>query len=185
MNMVRCLTRAAVVLACCGILIPQGVQAAGPSQAAARDVALNQTGSLQGVLLDSAGHPLEGAVVSVRQAGQEVGRAVSVANGSFEVAGLSSGAYQVAVGQQAADIRVWSQEIAPPTAQSQALLVVGNATRGQEYCPPAAAPHHGFFGLDFITLTTLTAAVGAVVISAITLSKVNDIDDRLDEVISP
>ena len=184
MNLVRCLTRAAVVLACCGLLFPQGLQAAGPAAAKAHDVALTQAGALNGVLVNSAGQPVAGAVVSVRQGGKEVGRAVSAANGSFALAGLSNGAYQVAVGQQAANVRTWSQEIAPPTARSQAVLVVGSATRGQEYCPPAAAPA-GFFGLDCITLTTLTAAVGAVVISAITLSKVNDIDDRLDEVVSP
>lgn len=182
MRIVPYLTRAAVVLACCGILIPQAAVAGGPASPVSRDVALTPSGSLTGALLTPAGQPLEGAVISLRRDQQEIARAVSNSQGAFEVSGLSSGVYELAVGQQSVQFRAWAAHIAPASALNQAVLVVGDAARGQEYCPP---PGGACMGLDFITLTTLTAAIGAVVISAITLSKVNDLDNKVDTLLSP
>ena len=171
MKMVRCLTHAAVVLACCGLLLPQAALSAGPGDRGVHDIALTPSGSLAGMLVNPNGQPLDGAVVSVRRGETEVARAVSNKQGAFEVAGMKSGVYDIAVGQQVASVRAWSSNIAPPGAREQAVIVVGDASRGQFAS-----------GLDFITLVTVASAVGAVTLSAITLAKVNDVEDKVDEI---
>jgi hypothetical protein len=174
MNTIRYLSRAAVVLACCGTLIPQSALAGTPAAAvaprAARDIALTANGSLAGAIVNPAGQPLDGAVISLRRNGQEVARGVSNRQGGFEIAGLSSGVYDLAVGQQVTQVRLWTANAAPPVALKQAVIVAGDASRAQ-YGP-------SFCGLDIISLTTLTAAVGAVVISGIVLHEVQEIKDK-------
>jgi hypothetical protein len=172
MKMLQCLTHAAVVLACCGILMPQAAVAAGPPAKPSNDVALTSDGTFTGRVLNSEGQPLDGAVVSIRQSGQEVARVVSTAEGTFSVAGLSSGVYEVAVGPQVAPVRVWPAEAAPPNAHSQALMVVGNAARGQS-----------LVGLDIITLWTLGASTGALILAALNQSDLNSLDKKVDRVI--
>lgn len=178
MKLVRCLTHAAVVLACCGLLMPQHAVAATPKAKAIPDIALTANGSLTGHLVNPEGQPLDGAVVTIRHGGQEVAKAVSNAQGAFSVNGLSNGIYEVAVGQQSVPVRVWSAAAAPPTALTQAVIVVGGAARGQT-----------LMGLDIITLWTLAASTGALVLSAVNQSDLNKlnkkVDDILDELKSP
>ncbi|WP_437204846.1 carboxypeptidase-like regulatory domain-containing protein [Planctomicrobium sp. SH664] len=175
MKLVRSLSRAACVLSVCGMLVPNAVIAApaAPAKAAvaAKDVSLAPNGGLVGVLVNPTGQPVDGAVISVRRGGKEVAQTVSSAQGTFEVAGLSSGVYEVAVGQNANQIRVWPSNVAPPSASKQPVFVVGNATRGQYGT--------GLSGIDFISLTTLGASVTAAVLAGITLGKVNDVEDEL------
>lgn len=177
MNIVRCLTRAAVVLACCGMLMPR-VGNAAPVGKSSRDIALTANGSLSGQVLTTEGQPLDGAVIVINRGGKEVHRAVSRADGAFAVAGLGSGLYELQVGQQAIPVRLWTTDAAPPTALDQAIIVVGDGVRG-EYCPPSLC------GLDIITLWTLVASTGALVLSAINQSDLNDIEDKLDQLMSP
>lgn len=172
MKMLRTLTHAAVVLACCGILMPQAAVAAGSPAKPTNDVVLTGDGTFNGQVLTSEGRPLDGAVVSIRQGGQEVARAVSTAEGRFSVAGLSTGVYEVAVGPQAAPVRVWPAESAPPTARSQAIMVVGDAARAQS-----------LVGLDIITLWTLGASTGALILAAINQSDLNSLDKKVDQII--
>lgn len=177
MNIVRCLTRAAVVLACCGMLMPR-VGNAAPVGNSSRDISLTANGTLSGQVLTTEGLPLDGAVVVIHHGGKEVSRAVSRTDGAFAVAGLGSGLYELRVGQQAVPVRVWAPEAAPPTARDQAVIVVGDGVRGA-YCPPTLG------GLDIITLWTLVASTGALILSAINQSDLNDIEDKLDKLISP
>ncbi|MCA8998313.1 MAG: carboxypeptidase regulatory-like domain-containing protein [Planctomycetaceae bacterium] len=177
MNIVRCLTRAAVVLACCGILMPR-VACAAPVGKPNNDVALTANGALTGVLVTAEGQALDGATVLVRRGGQDVAKTVTNANGAFSFTGLGSGLYELQVGQQATLVRAWTPEVAPPTAKQHAVIVVGDAVRG-EYCPPTLG------GLDIITLWTLTASTGALILAAINQSDLNDIQDQLDELASP
>ena len=167
MNVFRCLTRAAVVLACCGLIMPQAAFAAPPAKAS-NDVALAANGTLTGVLLTKEGKPLDGAVVSVRRGGKEMGTAVSTTRGNFAVAGLSSGVYDVVVGEKVIPVRAWTAEVAPPNARAEALIVVGHVARGQE-----------MMGMDIITLWTLTASTGALILAAINQADLNDIKDDL------
>lgn len=172
----RSLTHAAVLLACVGLVVPRGAFAAGPATPpASNDVALSGNGTLSGVVVTSEGQPLDGAVVTVLQGERVVGRTTSNAHGVFALGGLSNGVYQVGVGQQVSTIRAWSASVAPPSARAQALVVVGNATRAQGE----------LLGLDIITLWTLTASTGALILAAINQSDLNDLNDKVDTLISP
>ncbi len=180
MKTFRCLTHAAVVLACCGILMPQAAMAAPQAGKHTNDLALSANGGLSGVIVTTEGHVLDGALVNIRQGGKEITNATTDEKGRFMVNGLTNGIYEVGVGNKVVQVRTWSAEIAPPTAHKQAVIVVGNTKRGQdgEYCPPEYSGG-GVLGLDIITLTTLTAAIGAVVLTAINQSDLNDIQDQL------
>ena len=67
--------------------------------------------------------------------------------------------------------RVWTEKTAPPSAKEHALLVMGdNGARGQ-------------FGAVDPTLVLLTAGViAAVVLSAIAVSEINDLQESVDKI---
>ncbi|MCA9081294.1 MAG: carboxypeptidase regulatory-like domain-containing protein [Planctomycetaceae bacterium] len=191
MKLLRNVTHAAVVLACCGLLMPQGAIAGPPAAAKShRDITLSATGMMSGNVVNSQGQPLDGAIVSVQRGGQELAKTVSDAQGNFRVAGMKSGVYEVAVGQQVVPVRCWTAEIAPPASQTQATFVVGPTVRGQEYvdggyCPPDYCPPGGMMGLDLITLWTVGASTGALVLTAINQADLNKIQKKIDQCCSP
>ena len=179
MKLIRRLAQAAVVLACCGLLAPPGVSAASPAVPGShRDLTLTATGNLRGSVVSAEGQPLDGAVISVHRNGQEVARTVTRADGTFEVAGLRTGVHELTVGQQVVPVRCWSEETAPAASQDQAVLVEGHVVRGQDggMCGPC-----GVMGLDLITLWTVGAATGALVLAAINQADLNDIQDQLNQ----
>jgi hypothetical protein len=180
MKIYKSLTQVAVMLACCGVLAPPGISAATPaSPGPQRDVALSAAGTLKGAVVNPEGRPLDGAIVAVHRNGQPFAQTVTRADGTFEVAGLRTGVHEVAVGQQIVSLRCWSTETAPPAAREEAVLVVGNVVRGQDgFCPP------GVMGLDLITLWTVGAATGALVLSAINQADLNDIEDKLNQLLN-
>ncbi len=189
MKMLRRATHAAVVLACCGFLVPSGAIAAAPQAATShRDVTLTPGGALRGTVVNAEGIPLDGAQVSVHRNGQELARTVSHQDGSFEVVGMRNGAYELAVGQQVVPVRLWSVDAAPPSAREEALLVVGNVVRGQDGVIVEEGFGPGFgppLGLDIITLWTVGASTGALVLTAVNQADLNDIQDKLDRLQSP
>jgi len=188
MKMLKTLTHAAAVLAVCGMLVPQAAFAAPQQTKKSHDVALSGNGVLTGVLINAAGQPMDGAVVTIRQGDREIAKGVSNKQGTFQVANLSNGAYDIITGGKVIPVRAWSAQIAPPTARSQAVIVVGNAARGQEYCPPEYGGGGGYgdvMGLDIITLWTLTASTGALILAAINQSDLNDLEDKIDDLASP
>jgi hypothetical protein len=200
---------AAVVLACWGLLIPQtSVRADTPtaptaaSQQAAQkaaDVSLTDSGLLVGSAFTPDGKPLDGALVSVTQAGERVAQTNTDQHGSFAIAQMKTGTYQIGIGDKVAPIRVWTNDAAPPNAKEKAVLVTGEIIRGQgtvyeegygayEYCPDGNCPPGGggpLLGLDVITLATVGAATTAAVVTIINLNKLNDLEDELDEIASP
>jgi hypothetical protein len=199
---------AAVVLACCGLLVPQmSVAAETPAAApAARqaaqksaDVALTKEGMLVGAAYTPDGKQLDGAQVVITQNGTEVVRTNTDKNGAFAIAQMKTGTYQIGIGDKVAPIRVWTADTAPPKAKQKAILVTGEIVRGQEtyyesghdyyeYCPDGHCPPAGggpLLGLDIITLATVGAATTAAVVTIINLNKLNDIEDRLDQIASP
>jgi hypothetical protein len=199
---------AAVVLACCGLLVPQTSVAAETPVATplaqqtvqkSADVALTSDGLLVGAAYTPDGKHLDGASVVITQNGQEVVRTNTDKNGAFAVAQMKTGTYQIGIGDKVAPIRVWTAEMAPPKAKQKAILVTGEIVRGQEpyyesghdyyeYCPDGNCPPAGggpLLGLDIITLATVGAATTAAVVTIINLNKLNDIEDRLDKIVSP
>ncbi len=172
----------AVSLACVGMVFPQmNAFAAAPERpakpvvrpaSAMTDVALGAGGVLSGRIVDAQGQPLDGAVVSLKQGSRDVARTVADAQGRFVFRGLKGGAYVIEAGQSRGAYRLWAPQTAPPKAQQQALLVAGGpVVRGQ------------FGGLDIITLTLLGSSIGALVLSAVNQSDINDVESKVDDAI--
>lgn len=174
---------AAVALATLGLMLPAPqVQAATGSQkmtvqtteASVLDIGLQQNGTFAGRVVDHAGSATRNAEVVVRQGSKEVARTRTDDQGRFAVQGLRGGVYEISSGKTVGTYRVWQSEVAPPAAKEQALLVLGeNGTRGQ----------FGAMGGGMVLLSA--AVIASVIISAITLDRVNDLDDNDDGVGSP
>lgn len=173
MNGFRFVKGVAVSLATLGMVFPQvsvladGRAVAKASQTAgAPDIALTAGGLLSGRVVDHTGKVIEGASVVIRQGKAEVSKTVTNKEGVYSFKNLKGGIYQVASGNTEGTFRVWAERTAPPVAKEHALLVMGeNGARGQ-------------FGAVDPTLLLLTVGVvAAVVISAITLNKVNDLSN--------
>jgi len=133
------------------------------------DVTLAEGGVFSGRVVDHNGAPIEGAEVVMKQGKNEINRTVTDQDGVFNIKEVKGGVYQVSSGNTDGMFRVWNEKSAPPSSKGQALLVMGeNGARGQ-------------FGAVDPTIVLLTAGViAAVILSAITLTKVNDVQDSVD-----
>lgn len=184
MQFSRKLTHAVAALACIGMVVPQAVFAAPQEVKApvvkARDVALTPKGELVGAVLNTKG---QSAKVILTQNGKTVAQTNTQADGVFSLPQVKSGVYEISVGEAKAPIRVWKAQAAPATAARKMALVSQSTVRGQDYYEEESYGVLG--GLDIITLWTVTAATGALVISAINQSDLNDINDKLDGLVSP
>ena len=175
---------AAVVLACWGLLLPpqnvfaDGSQEKSPApQTKTADIALTNAGALQGSVFTSNGKHVDGATVVVVQGDKAIAHANTDADGAFVVPELKPGAYQVIVGNHGAAVRVWNARTAPPSATHRAVLVVGK--------PTVRAQGQAFFGLDIITLATLGAAGVAATFAIVNQSQIDDLEEKIDQLISP
>ncbi len=169
---------AAMSLATLGIILPQAPVLAQEGANAPRVVAKSDRqlaadivlldGALTGRVVDHAGTPQKNREVVIKQDGREVARVNTNEKGVFAAPKLRPGNYTAQAENTVGNFRVWNETTAPPAAKGHALLVLGqNGARGQ-------------FGAVDPTLLLLTAGVlAAVIISAITLDKVNTIDDKL------
>ena len=172
MSGIRFLKGAAVCLATLGIVLPQAPAMAEntPARPAAKiqqgtsvpDILLTAGGTLSGRVVDHTGKILEGAQVTIRQDKKEIGSTVTSKEGVYSFKNLKGGVYQVSSGNTDGVFRVWSEKMAPPSAKEHALLVMGeNGARGQ------------FGGVDPLLVVLTGGVIAAVVLSAITLNKVN------------
>ncbi len=167
---------AAVALASLGLMLPVPSVTAAPAQktqvqttnASILDIGLQSEGAFAGRVVDHTGTPAKNAEVIVRQGTREISRTHTDDQGRFAVDGLRGGVYEVASGKTVGTYRVWQNDVAPPSAKEQALLILGeNGTRGQ-------------FGAAGGGMVIIAAAViASLIISAITLDRVNTIDDKL------
>jgi hypothetical protein len=188
MPVLKLVRGAAVILATIGVVMPMpSAQAAESNQkvkrpaSVAADVSKLSNGQFAGRVIDHTGEVSPNAEVVVRQGGSEITRTRTDKEGMFSVPNLKPGTYQVSSGTTEGLFRVWNDETAPPSARKNALIVLGhNGARGQyanvDECPPG-----GWFGFRSIdpTIALMTAGiVAAVVLSAITLSKVNQLDNN-------
>ncbi|RLS58271.1 MAG: carboxypeptidase regulatory-like domain-containing protein [Planctomycetota bacterium] len=188
MKFSRKLTHAVVALACIGMVVPPAAFAAPQAAVAvqkSRDVALQSSGALTGAVLSANAKPVDGAQVVLTQNGKPVAQVISKKDGTFSMPAVKAGVYEIAVGEAKAPIRVWKSETAPAHAARKMALAAEGVIRAQdgEYY---GDPNGGVFGgLDIITLWTVTAATGALVLGAINQSDLNDINDKLDQIVSP
>jgi len=184
---IRC---AAVVLATVGIVAPMPtIQAAETRTGASRlavatvaaDVSKLKDGSFAGRVVDHTGSVVENAEVIVRQANKEISRSRTDKDGMFAVQNLKPGTYQVASGSTEGLFRVWNDQAAPPSARKNALLVLGhNGARGQYASVDEYPPGYwgGFPSLDPTILLLTAGVVAAVVIGAISLSKIDQLNNN-------
>lgn len=170
MSGLRFVKRAAICLAALGIVLPQAPAladsatrpAAKVQRASLPDVCLTTGGTLSGRVVDHTGKVLEGAQVTLRVNKEVVATTITNKEGLYSFKDLKGGIYGISSGNTDGVFRVWAEKTAPPSAKEHALLVMGeNGARGQ-------------FGCCDPTLIILTAGViAAVILSAITLDKVN------------
>ncbi|MFO1021788.1 MAG: carboxypeptidase-like regulatory domain-containing protein [Planctomycetales bacterium] len=128
---------AMVMLACLGMVCPQmKVYAASPKSAQEKskttssssvvqavDVSLAKGGVFSGRVVDEQGKAVEGANVTIRQAGRVVATTTTTANGEFTVANLRGGTYDVMAGQSEGVYRMWAVDTAPPSAAAHPMIV--------------------------------------------------------------
>ena len=129
----------------------------------ARDMALDAAGNLQGQVVDPQGKGLDAVQVKLMQNAQELGRTTTDKAGKFQFAGTRNGLYDLDVAGQTTPVRVWSAQIAPPTAKAGVTIVQGN---------PAVRGQFGF--MDPMNTSILLLGVAGVTLSAISLGEIND-----------
>jgi hypothetical protein len=179
MKGMRFVRGAAISLAALGLILPPSASAdtetkptavVRPAKSLAADVVL-QEGAFAGRVVDHTGTPLAGHDVIVKQGDKQVAIVKTNDKGVFSVPAVRPGTYTATSGKTVGTFRVWNDKAAPPAAKGHALLVMGqNGSRGQ-------------FGAVDPTLVLLTAAVIAtLIITAITLNKVNDLEDEVSQI---
>lgn len=187
MKGLRFLKRAALGLACAGILAPPtGVQAAGPQQEVAAksqarkiqpvDLELAGKGLARGQVVDSQGIGIAGTVVSVRYQNKEVARTVTDKNGHFAVDNLRGGVHTVAAANGTGLYRFWSEKTAPPKSRDQVLVVADAQVVRAQNCDNC--DDGGLGGIDIITGATLGLSVAALVVAIDTNQKVDDLPNN-------
>ena len=130
--------RGASIVAGLNLAIPQAMVFAAeapvtkPATKSVKDIKLTSAGELTGKVVTAEGKAVDGAAVTISQNGKPVNKAVSKATGEFTVAGLKTGVYQVSAGRTAQFVRVWPQDVAPPSAVAQTTIVQGPVVRGQD-----------------------------------------------------
>ncbi len=87
------------------------------------DVAMNASGALQGLVIDSQGKKLAGAQVTILRNNKNVVTTVTDREGKFQVSNLTTGIYELRSGEGKGVVRLWSEQVAPPAAKSRVLLV--------------------------------------------------------------
>ncbi len=135
-NLVR---RTAICAACAGVIVPQAGFAVEPASqqvapvVAVSDVRLAADGMFRGQVVDSQGLPMADTQVTVlSMQSQVVATTKTNRDGHFAVAGLTGGVYQLQAGQASSMVRLWSTQMAPPSAKDGILLVSGQVQRGQQ-----------------------------------------------------
>jgi hypothetical protein len=164
-------------LACLGLVLPrvelsaaQPVPEKNASKIVFSDVELAEGSVLTGSLVDSRGQGIDGAKVSIRYKKKEIASTVTDAKGGFAVKGLRGGEHIIVAGDEAALVRLWAPNTAPPKAHSSALLVRGSSVvRGQ------------FGGIDMVGLATLGIASVAAAYAISNHDKIKDLEDQVNK----
>jgi hypothetical protein len=174
MNAKQVVRRAALTLAGASLLAPQSLLlAANPAgsttTAAAQaasifDVALSETGSLRGQVVDSQGVAVASTSVKVQSSGREVAATTTNERGEFALNNLRGGNYTINAGDSTGVYRVWTASAAPPAARQGVLIVSGRQiARGQ-----------GIAGAGGRTGIIVLGAAAGIVTAGVTANNDND-----------
>jgi hypothetical protein len=165
------LTKVTSMAVCFGVLLSGPVMAG--SKGIIKDVELSRNGTLVGQVFTPEGKAVSDAPVYLRYQGTPIAAARSNSEGRFAIEGVRGGAHEIVVGALNHPVRLWSNGTAPKSATAGAVLSADETiVRGQDVycdsCPPGGAcgtcGPSGFGMLDVITLATVGAAVGALVV---------------------
>jgi len=180
------LTKVASIAVCFGVLLSGPVMAG--SKSVIKDVELTKSGTLYGQVFTSQGQAVPNALVQLKHQGKPVAAAKTNPQGRFAISGVRGGAHEVVVGAVHSPVRLWSTGSAPRNATT-GIVVAAEETviRGQDVycdaCPPGgqcdSCGPAGFGMLDVITLATVGAAVGALVVAIDNNNKLEDLEAAL------
>ena len=154
-------------LACLGMLIPQGLMAATPTQPTVSDVVLGEGGILLGRLIDGRGYGLPGRHVEMRRGGAVIVWMRTDQFGRFAVKDLPGGTYALVSSSAQNVVRAWAAGSAPPRTSTQVILV--EQPQAVSWQAPAtesvdvvySSSDSRIFGLSPLTLTAVVGmAVG-------------------------
>lgn len=120
-----------------------------------RDVQLDETGHLNGQLVDLAGEGLVEEKVQIFLRDRMIAETVTDKSGQFRLRVERTGAYTMKIGRAGIACRCWGHEIAPPSATEQLILLSPESTvRGQR---------------PFADIVTNPLFVGAVIAAAVAI----------------
>lgn len=173
-------------------------------QPAAIDVAMAKDGTISGRVLNAEQNGVAKTEVSIRQGKMEVAKAVTDAEGRFEITNVKGGVYVVTANSGYGLFRFWTAKSAPPKSHEQVLLMSNSVVvraqngndggevlyddNGQPYakvhvvdngltCPPGQScpPVGANLGcLDCFTIALLATAAAGLAVGIIALTKDDD-----------
>lgn len=131
MDLNRTVHRILLSIVTAGLLMESVALADGPpnmpgaATPPVQDVVLLEGNVLLGQLVDAHGRPGAAMDVSVLQNSRVIVTNRTTADGRFAVSGLRSGVYQIATPTSVSTVRLWTREVAPPVADSEAVILCG------------------------------------------------------------
>lgn len=105
-----------------------------------RDIRMREGGLVLIHVLDAAGKPLSGRVVTITHQGKTVAAARSNAAGHVWISGLRSGIHVMASGQTANALRFWTADVAPQFAADSTAIAPSQAIIRGQYGAPMIGP---------------------------------------------
>ena len=146
--------------------VPQGI---------VPDVALTRDGSFRGTLVDGFRQPLAKTQVILKQDGQLVTTVQTNDKGEYTLPGLKSGAYQLVIKDQTVAVRLWKATAAPAKAMKQLDMA---------YAPDQVVRAQMGY-LDPVNTSLLILGVTGVVLGAVAISELSELQDDVDKLQSP
>ncbi|MEY2727497.1 MAG: hypothetical protein RLZZ458_3364 [Planctomycetota bacterium] len=147
-----------------------------------RDVLLH-SGSLSGVVLNREAHPVPGIQVRLFHGKQVIAVVTSDENGNFAIHGLRNGGHIVNTGEEKELVRLWTSDIAPPSASARMVMVVDEEVIRGQGCADECAEECGeaAFGqgksmCSVLTNPAVMLLIGGGVVGALAIAAHNDDD---------
>jgi hypothetical protein len=138
MNKLEILRLAAVSLAVVGLMLPSAALGTPPALAfpsqptrSVSDIALDETGALNGRVVDAQGRGIANIPLQIGRDGQVVASTVTGSRGQFTARQLVGGVYDISTPNGQATYRIWPANAAPPIAARSIQITDGQIIRGQ------------------------------------------------------
>ncbi len=105
-----------------------------------RDIRMRDGGLVMIHVLDAAGKALPHRTVTIAHQGHIVATAKSNKGGLIRISGLRAGIHLMASGQSAVPLRLWTADVAPPSANDHTAIVVSQQIVRGQYGAPMIGP---------------------------------------------